>query len=609
MERKMDRLEALRRDRHNKITAQRRIVKLVGVCLLVIFACIGAMQLFCAEAARLDGEWFYRMDHGSGSAVESSDRVWVDSAIANDDAWHQFNYPRQPYFERGTEKIWIMTTLPEREVDDAVLFMVVADQSFEVWVDTELVYRYGELERGGYSQGESWHMVTLPPGYAGRHLIIKSYSESYFHLGSFSIIELGTNVDEIRNLFKHDLPFVATIPLNVFMIILMMLYYISPAAPKKLYLCIIVVMLECLVLMTCSTNLKQLVVESPTAWWYLRRVAIYLLPFSANIVVMHIVDKKYRRLVWMTVMLYLVIFALAVLTELMGLGGLYGFTRVYYPLLPIVEAVVAYTVFSSAKHGNAYAQALLVPLVGMVFAGTYDGFADNLLLFESHQPLVPYSMLTLVYFILFIVRQQVKRERYLMARAAGLQDEVARAIERSEVDVLTQCFNRAKLETVLHDEISLNRTKPDAFSLIMLDIDFFKRINDKYGHDAGDEVLASFAATIRRHIKKTDVFVRYGGEEFILVCRGDRGDEARVAAERLRRQIEWSSLFDREHITCSVGVASWHGEGDTATKLLKRVDTALYTAKRTGRNRVCREPIDGIPGLSGGEPSDDTESK
>ena len=122
----------------------------------------------------------------------------------------------------------------------------------------------------------------------------------------------------------------------------------------------------------------------------------------------------------------------------------------------------------------------------------------------------------------------------------------------------------------------------------MLDIDFFKRINDTYGHDAGDEVLASFAGLIRDNIKKSDVFVRWGGEEFILVCCGCSGEEALLIAERLRRQVAHSAIFPQQRITCSVGVTSWQGGRDTVPALLKRVDQALYTAKRKGRNRVCQ---------------------
>ena len=125
--------------------------------------------------------------------------------------------------------------------------------------------------------------------------------------------------------------------------------------------------------------------------------------------------------------------------------------------------------------------------------------------------------------------------------------------------------------------------------MMMLDIDHFKRINDTYGHEAGDTVLAGFAALVRQNIKKTDPFVRWGGEEFIIICDGTTLPEAAAIAERLRGCVAESDILEQQRVTCSIGVASWHGAHDTERTLMARLDTALYQAKNTGRNRVVME--------------------
>lgn len=204
--------------------------------------------------------------------------------------------------------------------------------------------------------------------------------------------------------------------------------------------------------------------------------------------------------------------------------------------------------------------------------------------------MLPYTTLSLCVFVVFIVRHQIKRERNLMTRNTGLQQEVSQAMEKATRDNLTKCYNRNKLEEVLTEEIFRHQREEEPFSLIMLDIDFFKQVNDTFGHEVGDEVLAGFAQVVRDHIKKKDLFVRWGGEEFIILFQHCTGDEAVMIAERLRVQVSMAKIHERCNITCSIGVASWHGVTDSATQLLKRVDDALYTAKRTGRNRVCREP-------------------
>ena len=99
--------------------------------------------------------------------------------------------------------------------------------------------------------------------------------------------------------------------------------------------------------------------------------------------------------------------------------------------------------------------------------------------------------------------------------------------------------------------------------------------------------LTGFTALIRSCIKKTDLFVRWGGEEFILLCNDCTGKEASAGAERLRKVVENTDISAKEKITCSIGVAEWEGLFDSSKRLLKRVDTALYKAKEEGRNRVC----------------------
>lgn len=103
------------------------------------------------------------------------------------------------------------------------------------------------------------------------------------------------------------------------------------------------------------------------------------------------------------------------------------------------------------------------------------------------------------------------------------------------------------------------------FSVVMMDIDWFKQVNDQYGHDAGDRVLASFAERIRSRIKRTDVFVRWGGEEFVLICRGCGREEAGRMAERLRREVERADLLSRGALP-----AAWALPSGTGTAIRRR---------------------------------------
>jgi two-component system cell cycle response regulator len=129
---------------------------------------------------------------------------------------------------------------------------------------------------------------------------------------------------------------------------------------------------------------------------------------------------------------------------------------------------------------------------------------------------------------------------------------------------------------------------------MMLDIDYFKSINDGYGHDAGDDVLREFATRIRKSIRGIDLACRYGGEEFVIVMPETDLHVAGMVAERIRRSIA-GELFTiskgAKHIpvTISIGLSTLEQKGEAVADVLKRADTALYRAKHDGRNRVASE--------------------
>lgn len=569
-----------KRSKFNKVAQYLFFISLFW-CLL------GNIYSGLAEADKLThNDWYYCVDADNLTGEAEEKFVW--ETVANGGSWEKFDYPELPKVPWGTSRLWLKTTLPLGNIPDAALFLQTTNQSFAVWLDGHLIYKYGDLQQRLGSYGQCWHMIMLPPDYGGRQLLIHAYSMNMRNLGNFSSLRLNSNVNQMSSIVRKDLPYIANIPLVIFMILLMILYFSSPAAPKRLYISVNIFLLEYLVWMICASSSKQLLLNAPVMWWFLMRLMVYLLPMSANIIVYQIIDKKYRRTVWGTVLAFAAILVMALLGELAGWEGFDGLASVYYIALPILEGILLVVTVSSAIGGNGYCRAAMLPILGIAGAGSLDGLLLHFHLGSgANEYMLPYSTITVAVFLLYIVKRQIQRERYLMARAAGLEDAMAEAIEKAEVDPLTQCYNRAKLDRCLKKAIQGYYKDKKTFSLIMLDIDFFKRINDKYGHDAGDDVLTGFTALIRSCIKKTDLFVRWGGEEFILLCNDCTGKEASAVAERLRKVVENTDISAKEKITCSIGVAEWEGLFDSSKRLLKRVDTALYKAKEEGRNRVC----------------------
>lgn len=157
-------------------------------------------------------------------------------------------------------------------------------------------------------------------------------------------------------------------------------------------------------------------------------------------------------------------------------------------------------------------------------------------------------------------------------------------------DFLTNAFNRSYLIPIVEQELDLCRKQGNQFSLVILDIDHFKKINDRYGHLVGDEVLRVFCERIRHELRSCEMLARFGGEEFVLACPRTGLAEAARAAERVRLAIA-SRPFHTQGgpitVTCSLGVACSNGEDfRTCDSLVSAADEQLYTAKKSGRNRV-----------------------
>lgn len=159
------------------------------------------------------------------------------------------------------------------------------------------------------------------------------------------------------------------------------------------------------------------------------------------------------------------------------------------------------------------------------------------------------------------------------------------------IDPLTGLFNRRHFETRVHEASAYAKRHEEPFAVVMIDLDHFKRVNDTYGHETGDNVLVHFAAGVRAVLRGEDVAFRYGGEEFVLLLRACDARRAVEVAQRLRKQLH-THPFDfpngvRRPVTFSAGVAAAQAsEGFSGDELVSRADAALYRAKNAGRDRV-----------------------
>jgi diguanylate cyclase (GGDEF)-like protein len=182
---------------------------------------------------------------------------------------------------------------------------------------------------------------------------------------------------------------------------------------------------------------------------------------------------------------------------------------------------------------------------------------------------------------------QIANQAHIVAENSRLFERVRNLSIR---DSLTDLYNHRHIVDLLQAEVERVGRYQEAFSVLMIDVDHFKQVNDRYGHPMGDQVLREVAALLKDTLRAVDALGRYGGEEFMAVLPHTNAEEARATAERLRARVEGHAFGGKEplRVTISVGVATYPGEhADSAAAVVGAADRALYRAKDEGRNRVA----------------------
>ena len=175
---------------------------------------------------------------------------------------------------------------------------------------------------------------------------------------------------------------------------------------------------------------------------------------------------------------------------------------------------------------------------------------------------------------------------YLLAKNRILSRTL---VKIATIDGLTGIYNRMQFNQFLDIEIDRANRYDGLFSIISMDIDHFKRINDQFGHQAGDKVLIEFCKLVTLRNRSSDIFARYGGEEFIILVQNSNLENTRLHAERLCQEVAKHTFENIGRVTCSFGVTEFRNNDDSSTSVLNRADIALYKAKENGRNRVIAE--------------------
>ena len=278
-----------------------------------------------------------------------------------------------------------------------------------------------------------------------------------------------------------------------------------------------------------------------------------------------------------TLFLFLVVFFYLNKNDSFGLVWVYAYPAFTIPLLGVRTGVRVNLLF----------YAIVLPMAYLGIDQWNHGYWDMLSFIRLLVSVLFFFAMTLLVEISF------DRANSSLADVRRKEKEYARRIELiSMTDKLTGIYNRRYLDQRLNEEVERVARSGFCSALLMLDIDRFKKVNDLYGHQAGDKVLQTIVISLQQALRRTDTLARWGGEEFVILMPDISIEQARVLAERARLAVQELAFEQFSGITLSVGIAVIDQSTESSSQVLGAADSALYRAKRLGRNRTELASVD-----------------
>lgn len=562
----------------------------------------------------LNEGWEYSWD---AFPRDSSGRIIWDGKSINNLDWQSIAFPSNPPGRNDRSLVWYRITLPNIEFRDPALFIYSIDINAEFYMNALRIHTFGRIDRNGRGKFIGWpvQLIELPAEAAGRELYVRVFSD-YRDIGLWGKVLLGNRARVISYMYRKDLFGLTVMIISLLIgIVFFMTYIFSRKQKVSLYLSIITFLLA--VRIFGQLYVQQQVIAVPILLEYIDTGTSVLLPLFITWVFRTFLTGIFEHLTSMLWKLYaglfivtLIIFTIPsipvhTIYAILDVGTLTG------------VAVLGYISFRCLSDGNREQKYISINFLIMAMLVLYAIMMshslvpwisefDYLVVFQFSVGLaiiLGYRFLTMYHTYekqsLELASMNRKLEEQVQERTSELEEanrrlaEVNAQLKREKnllkvssiTDGLTGLYNRTYIDEQFRQFIKESSRYGKPFSVAMLDLDHFKRVNDEYGHHTGDEVLRQVAEIFHNLIRETDIAGRYGGEEFLLLFPQTDREEALVVTERIRSHIEKLEFEGGPvRITISAGIAQYGGE--SAQELLNQADKNLYMAKQSGRNRI-----------------------
>lgn len=522
---------------------------------------------------------------------------WGDAPLAVNEPWNAISFPSNPPGRNGQRAVWFKTVLPEGEWRDPVLHITSINLVGQIYLDGTLIYEHGDMTDPRFI-GWPWHLVALPDNFAGKQLALRIYSD-YTSIGLWGDVEITDRIDALQGMLHAS---VKDLVVSAFSLLLAFLATIfAMIGPQRRgFFAIALFAFSSGLMLLAETPVRQLLADAPLTWDILRAASYFTLPIAMGLLLSHWLDGAPKR--WMARLWQLHLAYLVVSIGLVALGAVsLALTfPVFDVLLLITLPIMLMLALLRVRRLNVEQRLFVVSFLLFAPLLLLDMLVAHELIPRRNVPLSYGALgfsLAIVAISLWHYRHTQRQlaaanltlEAQVAARTAELDTLVQQLKGLSLQDALTGLYNRRHFDTLLHQELALAQRKGSPLSLLMIDIDHFKKVNDHFGHDAGDAALIEVATLLKQHFRGTDVVCRLGGEEFVALLPGTGTADAEARAEKLLASLRHQTLSYQHQplgrITLSCGIATYPDHTMNPKRLLRLADTALYKAKNNGRDR------------------------
>ena len=502
--------------------------------------------------------------------------------------WQPYDYPALPPIPQGTKTVYLTWEIPETIplFVNHILF-ATANQDAYVYLGNELIYMHGNWDDLTDTHGRTLHFLHINESLAGKQLTIMLHTGYANWLGSIDYFFIDSERSLIRKISLTDAIYVASLSIALSLIVFLVMDLIWRGIDRRrtMQLYLIAFLVSFILWTTGTSSFFSRMLSMPALWWEIHLMMLYIMPITFAKVIQEIVAPAYTKHIQNAIIIYMVVFVTAAITEILGLDGYMNLLYLFYPILLTSCLVLIYTLFRSSWTQYPACRYGMVAMISLtIFVGI------DALHFEYHRlagilSMTIFSIYAVIPFVFFLIRTQMLED----ARLAQQNDTLTRELQESQNeavrDFLTGAYNRHQLEDGIANYSALANERGFAFSFAIFDVDHFKSVNDTRGHLGGDKVLRQIADTIHARIDRRHIFIRYGGDEFILLALHHDLTQMVAFCDELRKTLE-ATLGG---VTLSFGVSTWHGADDRMSALMERADRALYLSKEKGRNAVSGE--------------------